>query len=453
MQVPSHGERAVDQPFVDPVGPGHLVVVTLVGDQHQVEVAVAHVTHDGRDQVVLLDVLLGLDDAFGQAADRHADVRRPHFRPRADRLRRIGRVVAHLPQLVALLLVRRPGERAAAPFVGDRLDHLRLFLGAGLGAVKLVPERRLHRQVGAGIVVERLHLHFVGQLDARHGNAHLDGLDDGIHRRLDGGIGAERGDHGFGNAIETEVDLRDHAERAFGADEEPRQVVAGRRLARPLRGLDHPPVGSHDGQAEHVLAHGAVADGVGAAGARRRHAADRGVRPRVDREHQAGVAEIFVQLLPRHARLHAAVQILGVDLQHLVHLGDVDGDAAVERRHMALQRGTGAEGNDRHLVLGAGLDDLLHLFRRMRVDHGVRRHHRVVVLALAVLLAHGLGGREAVAEALLQDCDGVVDARLGPVLDRAVNLQAHGRAPSRRALSPQVRQAPRKGKHPALKVS
>ena len=181
---------------------------------------------------------------------------------------------------------------------------------------------------------------------------------------------------------------------------------------------------------QHILAHGAVAHRVGAAGPGRGHAADRGIRPRVDGKHEAGVAEIFVELLPRHPRLHPAVQVLGIHFNHLVHFRDIDGDAAVQRRHMPFERRARAKGDDRHLVFGANLDNLRHFLGAPGIDHGIRRHHRVMVLALAMLLAHGLGGRQPVAIPLLQDTDGIVNARLRPMLDLSVNLKAHNVAPA-----------------------
>ena len=91
-------------------------------------------------------------------------------------------------------------------------------------------------------------------------------------------------------------------ERALRAHEQPGEIVAGRRLARPAAGADHPAVGQHHGQAQHVLLHRAVADGVGARRAGRGHAAEGGVGARVDREEQAGVAQMRVELLAGDAR-------------------------------------------------------------------------------------------------------------------------------------------------------
>ena len=189
------------------------------------------------------------------------------------------------------------------------------------------------------------------------------------------------------HAVEPQADLGDDAERALAADEEPRQVVAGRRLARAPAGGDHAAVGGDDGQPDHVLAHRAVADRVGAGGARGRHPADRRVRARVDREEEAGALQVGVELLARHARLHAAVEVLGVHLEHAVHPRGVERHAAVDRGDVALERGADAEGDDRHAGGRAGADDVGHLLVRLREHDEVRRGEVGEALAAAVLVA------------------------------------------------------------------
>ncbi len=109
------------------------------------------------------------------------------------------------------------------------------------------------------------------------------------------------------------------AERAFGADHEMGQVVAGGGFADAAAGLDQAAVGQRDLQAEDVLADGAVADGGGAAGAGGAHAADGALAAGVDGEEQALIAQVFVELLAGDAGLDAAVHVLGVDLQDAVH--------------------------------------------------------------------------------------------------------------------------------------
>ena len=105
---------------------------------------------------------------------------------------------------------------------------------------------------------------FVDDFDAGNGDAELDGLN---HRVRGAGHRLERahsGAHRLWSAVEPECEFGDHAQRAFGADEQPREVIAGRRLARPAAGPDDLPVGEDHRQPQHVVAHGAVANRGGA---------------------------------------------------------------------------------------------------------------------------------------------------------------------------------------------
>ena len=116
----------------------------------------------------------------------------------------------------------------------------------------------------------------------------------------------------------------------------------------------------------HVLAHRSVAHGIGARSAGRRHAADRGVRARIDRKEKAGALELGVELLARNARLHAAIEILGVDFEHAIHLRQVDADAAVQRRNVTLERRADAERDDRDARRMTQAHDRRHLLVRTR---------------------------------------------------------------------------------------
>ena len=61
---------------------------------------------------------------------------------------------------------------------------------------------------------------------------------------------------------------------------------------------------------------------------------------------QSRVLQMLVQLLARDAGLHRAVEVLGVDREDVVHAAHVDAHAAVDREHMAFERGADAVGND-----------------------------------------------------------------------------------------------------------
>ena len=189
--------------------------------------------------------------------------------------------------------------------------------------------------------------------------------------------------------MQPERDLRDHAERAFRSDEQPREVVAGRRFARPRAGTNDLAAGQDHRQPEHVVAHGAVAHGGRAGGARGGHAANRRVGARIDREHQARVSERLAELQSRDAGFNRRVQVLGADAQDAIELAQVDRDAAFHGVHVAFERRPGAERDDRDLKAMTDAHDLGDFFSRPGKAHDVRRGRRVVGLAVAVVFAHG----------------------------------------------------------------
>ena len=71
-----HGERALGQPLDEALGRGDLGRIVHVDQRADVEIAVADMADDRRDQSHLVDVAPGLDHAFGKPRDRHADVGR-----------------------------------------------------------------------------------------------------------------------------------------------------------------------------------------------------------------------------------------------------------------------------------------------------------------------------------------------------------------------------------------
>jgi hypothetical protein len=148
----------------------------------------------------------------------------------------------------------------------------------------------------------------------------------------------------------------DDAERAFGADQQTGQVVAGGGFLGAAAGADDAAVGQHDGHGHDVLAHRAVAHGVGAGGARGGHAAERGIGAGVDGEEQAGALEGFVELLARDAGLDGGVEVFGVDGGDLVQAGNIEADAAAHGQQVAFNGAAGAVGDDGHLVLMAQTD-------------------------------------------------------------------------------------------------
>ena len=117
----AHRLGALDQPVHELLAARHLVGIVDVADQRAVEIAVADMADDRRQQIEPLQIVLGLGDAIGEPRDRHADVGRDHAGAGAQRLHRPISVVPRLPEFCAVLGPGGPGEFAAAAFRGDLL--------------------------------------------------------------------------------------------------------------------------------------------------------------------------------------------------------------------------------------------------------------------------------------------------------------------------------------------
>ena len=234
---------------------------------------------------------------FGEARDRHDGVRGDTLVRGLQRERSPIGVMPRLPQLRA----RSASVAQRKPFA-----PMSAAISSACCACSATPAGEpwnSKNSVGAGsrpssfeIGDAGRHLHVVQQLDACDGNAGLHDRDHRLHRvaervELAGGGGGR-----LRNAVQPKLDLGDHAERALRADEQVGEVVAGRRFAHAPAGADHAAVGESHRQAEHLLADGAVAHRVGAAGAGRAHAADGAVGGAgIDREEQALVAQVGVE--------------------------------------------------------------------------------------------------------------------------------------------------------------
>ena len=78
--------------------------------------------------------------------------------------------------------------------------------------------------------VDHAHGVAVEQLAARNRHAHLDDLDGGVDRIRQRGKRAGRRHHRLRQRVELDRDFGDHAQRAFAANEQAREVVAGAGL-------------------------------------------------------------------------------------------------------------------------------------------------------------------------------------------------------------------------------
>jgi len=102
-------------------------------------------------------------------------------------------------------------------------------------------------------------------------------------------------------------------------------------------------------------------------------------------------------LLARHAGLDAAIEIVGVDLQHTIHLREIDADAAVQRGNVAFERRAHTECDHRNTRQVTQANDRRHLVVRAREYDHVGQRGVSQPLAVAVVLAHRLRGHGALA--------------------------------------------------------
>src|SRR3569623_827284 len=109
-----HAVRPLGEAMHDFVPAGQFVGIVDVAQHQAVEIAVADMADDRRDQLEVFDVLLRLGHAIGKARDRHADIGRHRPRTGADRRRRPISIMTRLPQLGAVLRARGPLECTAA---------------------------------------------------------------------------------------------------------------------------------------------------------------------------------------------------------------------------------------------------------------------------------------------------------------------------------------------------
>ena len=124
----------------------------------------------------------------------------------------------------------------------------------------------------------------VNEFNAGNGNAELNDLDDGLNGCFNAGKRANGRRNSFWQGIQTNGDFCDHAQGAFAAHKQAREVIARTGFFGARAGSnDFARSGDHF-KRQDVFSHGAVANGIGATGAGCTHAAKGGIGTRVDRK-------------------------------------------------------------------------------------------------------------------------------------------------------------------------
>ena len=295
-----------------------------------------------------------------------------------------------LPQPLAILEARGPLEAAAAVLGGERLHRLGLIGDVPRAvAVELEEQRRRDRIAGLRVAVDRVDLHLVEQLDARDRDAELNRRDHRFDRALDRVERADRRRHRFGQRMQPQRDLGDHAERALRSDEEPRQVVAGRRLARARAGADR--------RGRRRARPSARARSRASCRSAPRSCPTRASPPcrrssRRRRDRPGTCSPVLFSALFSCSRVTPASTVASrssaLTRTIAVHLAQVDRDAAADRVDVPFERRAGAERDDRQLDARALIaHDRRDFVGRAREADDVGRRRRVVRLAVAVMLA------------------------------------------------------------------
>ena len=276
----------------------HLVGIVVVDHHQSVEIAVADVADHRHRQPERLDVAPGFGDAIGQARDRHADVAGTGPRSRAGapappRTHRAAPATAWsgAPARSPSRTARRQARAAISP------NSVACSATPAVRAVELDEQHRRHRQIELGVAVGGAPLP-----PRRAARCAPPGCRCWMvamvawHAASTEGNGQMPAEIASGMPAQADGQLGDDAERALRADQKAGQVIAGRGLLARLAVRDHLAIGQHRRQRQHIVAHGAVAHRIGAGGAGRGHAAERGVGAGIDREEQAGVAQVAVEL-------------------------------------------------------------------------------------------------------------------------------------------------------------
>src|ERR1700716_1289023 len=100
---PAHRLRALHQAMHEVLAARHLLTVVHVAHQRAVEIAVANVADNRRQQIEALQIRFRFGHAISQPGNRHAHIGRHHARAGTQALDRPIGVVPRLPELGAVL--------------------------------------------------------------------------------------------------------------------------------------------------------------------------------------------------------------------------------------------------------------------------------------------------------------------------------------------------------------
>ena len=168
----------------------------------------------------------------------------------------------------------------------------------------------------------------------------------------------EEGLHGFGALDDAENHFGGDAERAFGADENAEEIVAG-SVERFSAEVDERAVGENDFEAEDVRGGEAVFEAMRAAGIFGDVAADaaRGLRRGIGRVEIALRLDAGGDVEIDDAGLDDDAGVGEIDFEDAVHAREADDDAVFDGHRAAAEAGAGAAGDERNFFAMAEAED------------------------------------------------------------------------------------------------
>ncbi len=182
---------------------------------------------------------------------------------------------------------------------------------------------------------------------------------------------------------EFQCGLDDQRQRAFAADQQTLQVVAGCALGGGAAAMDQFAAAGDRGQCEHVVAAGAVLHGARAAGVAGEVATDGAVggAGRIRWPEQAVRLQRCLQLAVEHARFHHRATIARTHVEDAIHAFERHHHAAHDRHRRAGGVGAAPARDHRHAMGMTGAHEREHLFARGRQRHCIRQRFaaRIVV--------------------------------------------------------------------------
>lgn len=184
--------------------------------------------------------------------------------------------------------------------------------------------------------------------------------------------GEERLD-GFGFAGEFYRDFGDEGERAFGADEETREIVAG-SIAVPAADADDFTIGENEFESGDMIGGDTVGQRMRAAGVFRDVAADSagflagGIGSKIEAVRLGGAGEFEID----DAGLDDGALIFRVKSEDAIHAGEDDHDATGASQCAAGESGAGTTPDNGNVELGGDFDDARNVLCGSRKDDEVR---------------------------------------------------------------------------------